>query len=476
MKNTKRFLPLGIVLLLMFSLLAVSASANSAQMQWRGTDITGAIVTDEKCPLVVEHEVLTFDIGQFPETHYQEVSDYLAYSGSVTAEYTFYNPADYSVEATLVFPFGAIPDYGYIRGRKTDEMLRYSDTEKYEISVDGNTIGRTLRHTLSFFGHQFELGEDMAKLYDGFMSDPFYSPDMMVSEYYYSPSGVDVETYPAATAAFTLSADPTKTKVCMKNQSGGKSLKDAVQMEGRVDLSEPFILYVIGERLEQPPEWKFYENGACEKEIEGTMIEANMEPTEPLTLKDFLLKEYDPDSGILDYDWYNAMVTALNYFEWEYGAIQSSEIGLDIPDRLMRWYEYEITLEPGQRIVNTVTAPIYPAIDSRYEPPIYEYTYLLSPAQTWTEFGTLDVVVNTPYYMTQSGPEGFQYNSPGYEMHLTGLPEGELTFTLCSESEPDAPSYSRYFPTEFLLVGVVLLVAVAVMIVYAQTAKKKKMK
>lgn len=124
MKNAKRFLSFSVVLLLMSSLLAVPASANSAQSQWEGTNATGAIVTGEDCPIIVEHEKLTFDIGQFPEQHYREVSDYLAYSGSVTAEYTFYNPADYSVDATLVFPFGAIPDYGLIRNSETDEMLR----------------------------------------------------------------------------------------------------------------------------------------------------------------------------------------------------------------------------------------------------------------------------------------------------------------------------------------------------------------
>ena len=287
----KRLVALCLTAVCSISLLAVPASANSAQMRWRGTDATGAIIADENCPLVVEHELLTFDIGQFPESYYREVSDYLAYSGSVTAEYTFYNPADYSMEATLVFPFGAIPDYGYIRDSETDEMLRYSDTEKYNITVDGKTIDRTLRHTLAFWGAQFELDEDMAKLHNGFMSDPFYSPDMPVTVYSFLPSNVDVETYRAATAAFTLSTDPTKTKVYMTNQSGGKLLEDAVQMEGWVDLNKPFFLYVIGERLEHSPEWKFYENGACEKEIEGTMIEAAMEPTAPLTLKDFLLKE-----------------------------------------------------------------------------------------------------------------------------------------------------------------------------------------
>lgn len=99
MKYTKRCLSLSIVLLLMFSLLAVPASANSAQTQWRGTDATGAIVTVDDCPIIVERELLTFDVGQFPDSYYQQVNEYLAYSGSVSAEYTFYNPADYTVDA-----------------------------------------------------------------------------------------------------------------------------------------------------------------------------------------------------------------------------------------------------------------------------------------------------------------------------------------------------------------------------------------
>ena len=473
MKYTKRLFSLGIVLLLMFSLLAVPASANSAQTQWDGTDSTGAIVDDENCPIVVEHENLTFDIQEFPESYYRGPESYLAYSGRVTAEYTFHNPADYTVNATLMFPFGAIPDYGHIWDNETEENLRYVDTEKYDITVDGTPIDKKLRHTLTFWGRQFELAEDLALLHDGFMEDAFYSPDMSVTRYTYLPSGVDKETYNAADAAFVLSADPAKTRVYVEGQGGGQTLEDGVRITAWVDLEKGPVVNVIGEPLEQMPEWKFYENGACEKEIDGTMT---LVSTETMTLREFALQEYDEASGILDYDWYNAFVSALNYFAWEYGAIHSTEIGFDISDRLMRWYEYKLTLEPGQRIVNTVTAPIYPSINSNWEPPIYEYTYLLSPAQTWAEFGTLDIVVNTPYYMTVSGPEGFQYNNPGYELHLTGLPEGELTFTLCAEAEPDAPSYNRYFPTEILLIGAAALVAIVVVIVFARAARKKRQK
>ena len=457
---------------LLSAMLVVPASANSAQTQWDGTDSTGAIVDDENCPVVVEHENLTFDIQEFPESYYREPESYLAYSGRVTAEYTFHNPADYTVNATLMFPFGAIPDYGHIWDNETEENLRYADTEKYDITVDGTPIDKKLRHTLTFWGRQFELAEDLALLHDGFMEDAFYSPDMPVTRYTYLPSGVDKDTYNAADAAFVLSADPAKTRVYVEGQGGGQTLEDGVRITAWVDLEKGPVVNVIGEPLEQMPEWKFYENGACEKEIDGTMT---LVSTETMTLREFALQEYDETSGILDYDWYNAFVSALNYFEWEYGAIHSTEIGFDISDRLMRWYEYELTLEPGQRIVNTVTAPIYPSINSNWEPPIYEYTYLLSPAQTWAEFGTLDIVVNTPFYMIESGTVlDIEKTDSGYAAHLDGLPEGELTFTLCSEQMTKIPANLGNAYPEILLIGaIILFVAVAAVVILIRRKKRR---
>ena len=339
----------------------------------------------------------------------------------------------------------------------------------------GEAIDCKIRHTLSPWGSQFDLDKDMSKLHDGFLEDPFYTPDVDVEIFIYSPSDVNTEAYPAATAAFILSVDPAKTKVYMENQSGGRLLENAVQMQGWVNPNEPFTIYVIGEPLKEQPKWKFYENGACEKEIGGTMIPANMAPAEPLTLKDFLLQEYDPDSGILDYDWYNAMVTALNFFEWEYGAIHSEEIDFNISDRLMRWYEYTLTLEPGQTLKNAVTAPLYPAIDAGYTPSLYSYTYLLSPAKTWAQFGELEVVVKTPYYMTESGIDGFTKTDGGYALTLPGLPESELTFTLSESETPQPPKWLSLYimPTEFIIVMAAVLAAVGVAVFLLSRRKKR---
>lgn len=439
--------------------------ANSAQSHWVGTNATGAIVTDEVCPIIVEDELLTFDTQEFPQQYYENVQEYLEYEGKVTAEYKFYNPSDYTVDATLVFPFGSIPDYGYLQDQESGERILNADTEKYAVTVNGEVIEKTLRHTLMFYGAQFDLEEDLQKLHDGYMTDDFYDPDLPVTKYTYQASDVDVETYNAATAAFVLSANPERTKVYMEQQCGGATVKDGVRLDTWVELENPFSVYVIGEVPGGYRKWKFYENGACEKEIDGVM---NLIDTEVITLRDFALSEYDEGTGILDYDWYNAIITSLKQFEWEYGAIHSTEVNMDIADQMMRWYQYDITMEPGERMINTVTAPIYPSIDSDYEPPVYEYTYLLSPAKSWQTFGNLDIIINSPYYMQESSPEGFSWNNPRYELHLTGLPEGELSFVLCEEKEAVAPK------REFSYMGIVIGGGVVLGIVAIGVVMKKR--
>ena len=464
--------PVALVCVFLLSaLLVVPASANSAQTQWEGVDSAGAIVRDGGSPIIVEKELLTFDIQEFPDNHYFDLDSYLAYSGKVTAEYTFFNPADYAVTATLLFPFGCEPMYA------TNEYYG-KDTEKYDILIDGQPVEKVMRYTLSSGFDQFELETDLALLHDDYVTDSFYTLDLPVTKYVFMPSGVDTETYGAADAGFDMVRDDPERRIYFVDQNGLHTQDDGdLRVHSGVENGEAITVYVIGQDYAEFPQWKFYQDGGVEdgEEIDGTMT---LESREELSFRDLALSKWSADSGVSEIDWYNAIVAMLtgssdstgsNLHLWDLGS-------LDLSRYLMRWYEYEISVGPGERIANTVTAPIYPDIDSRYEPPVFEYTYLLSPAQTWAEFGNLDIIVNTPYYMTVSGPEGFQYNNPGYELHLTGLPEGELTFTLCSEQEPKAPAFNGYVYPEILLIGAAILVTIVVVIVFTQAARKRRTK
>ncbi|MBQ6899510.1 MAG: hypothetical protein IJN72_01595 [Firmicutes bacterium] len=421
-----------LIIMCIMVLSAGAAWANSAQTSWEGQNRAGIIITDETCPLIVESELLTFDVQEFPENYYRSKEEYLSYQGKVTAEYTFHNPADYEVTATLAFPFGNEPDYAYDHNPDTEVRERNTDTGKYDIAVDGEKISSQLRHTFSYRYGQFDLEKDLPRLADGYMYDWFYNPDMKVTKYVYEVSGVDEDAYSAADLAFLWKADRSTRRVFLEDHSGLKNSEEGMLLSSWAENGKDKVVYIIGKLPDEPIEWKFYENGACTDEIAGsiTLVE-----TTEMTLKDFVKSYWTEESGVSETDWYNAVITQFNLSDFGQGIL-STDTSLDVSENLMRWYKYDITLGPGETIVNTVTAPIYPAIDGGGKVPVYGYEYLLSPASTWADFGKLDIVINTPHYMLDSSLKGFEKTESGYALSLDGLPEGELEFTLCSEEKP----------------------------------------
>ena len=66
----------------------------------------------------------------------------------------------------------------------------------------------------------------------------------------------------------------------------------------------------------------------------------------------------------------------------------------------------------------------------------HTFTYLLSPAQHWADFGALDVTVTAPEsspYVLHSSLPLEEAGERTYTAHFDGLPDGELTFTLYPE-------------------------------------------
>lgn len=253
---------------------------------WGGGGVNETTLLEEGCPIVVTNELLAFNLQEFPKDYYERENEFSDYSGELTAEYSFYNPTDEKVRATLAFPVGKRPEYYGI-----PEETKYV----YRIEAPGIEIG-------------------------------------------------NLETQ------LTINTANEKTKVAV--------------------------------------------NG------------------------------YRRD-----------------------------------------WNEYEISLEPGETIVNKVTAPIYPSINMEYKPYVYEYIYLTSPAKLWGDFGELKIVINTPFYMTDSSEKGFKKTETGYELMMKGLPEEELEFSLSEVKNPKIdPDIIWYEITLIIYVLGVPLLMVALLI------------
>ncbi len=445
-----------------------TARANSAQSTFSGVDATGAMMADAESPVIVEKERLTLDLNELPYNYYETEQAFLAYGGKATAEYTFYNPSQYTVTSKLLFPFGKAPDY-YVY----DSDGLPDDSLKYGITLNGEPLNAKIRHTYSD-ERQFSVNTDLALVCDGYTEDEIFSPETTLTEYKYFVGGLYGKNYTAPFAAFSVQKDEN-TAYILNSDGGGARIEGNTLITGTwVNDGETLLVYAVGEP--KAPQWKIYNDGGMRKAIDAQI---SLQTTRTLTFKDFATADWNENGTVSQTDWYNAYVAYLNANKQE-GYRFFRNPGGDLYESLTRWYEYEITFAPGQKIVNSVTVPMYPLINLDWEPTVYKYTYLLSPAKTWKEFGELEIEINTPYYMKSSKIEGFEKTDNGFSVNLDGLPDGELVFELCTEEKPArSENYKRSMLTTvlitvgFIVVPVVLPVAAIVIAIIVQRKKKK---
>lgn len=495
MKLKKTALCMAVVAILAVGVLlpksTATVSANSAQRYFHGADAFGTAYKGDSCPFVVEKENLTFNLNEFPSNYYEDKTTFLAYSGSVTAEYTFYNPSEYTVTANLAFPFGETPDYGYYRD-ENDKRIYGVDAEKYDILVGGEKVDKKVRYTY-FKGGDFSVEKDLPKICDEYVKDNFFSPETVVTEYTYVVGGknkdglIDETKYNSVCIAFDYAGDKEKTQIIFPKQSGYQWFKNKkARVDAWVENGAEIKLYVFGKPLDTPISFKCYKDGRTK---DGDEISGKVELTDTVTtnLKDLINSVCGEKSGmpfISELDLYNASVYSLNRREdYDYGIISNygSIFSDDFETYLMRWYEYEITLEPNERKTNSVTAPIYPSIDTGYSPSKNAYTYYLSPAKTWKSFGSIDITINTPYYLSNPSLNGFEKTDGGYKLSLSGLPDEELTFTLSSSENPTRiksgsgfiVALTIFLSVLFIVIPAVLL-AVIIIVVIRRNKKNAK--
>ena len=432
----KRMITLIFCLLIVIS--PVGVFANSAMTYWVGVDAQGVVTNNQDCPIVVEHEELILDIQELPSLDYDTTEEFLAYSPTATAKYTFYNPSDYTVTAKLLFPYGFSPDY-------TSDHGVVVDAQKYGAAVDGVPVETTRRVTLElpYSNSEFVLDDELPRLVDGYRSHEFYAPDMMVTKYVFTARDVNFDDYKPF-GRITLNVDPMTTRYLFSYgyfHNGIRSVNNGdsfIQNDVWLEPGYTTELYMIGTQTELP-NWEIFDGKEKERPIDGAM---DLVETQTMTLEEMIMAYYPAEYGISKSDWYNAVLDSFDRYSQENGQTSSELLrGDDVDIRLflLNWYEYEITLEPGQRIENTVTVPFYPDIDEDYEPAVYNYTYLLSPASTWADFGTLDITVHTPFHLIGESTVELEKTADGYAASLDGLPEGELEFTLCTAEDPEEP-------------------------------------
>lgn len=466
MKNKLKSIIAATTLLVMLPFTITPSSANSRPQEWNGTTSSGAIVADGDIPIVVENELLTIDVATLPYASYDSIDDFLAYDSRLEAKYTFYNPSDMTVTAKLLFPFGEYPEYARLSFGSNGETKLGNDYDKYGVKVNGEDVETKVRY--SYCMDDAYIEEYANTISDEYRVDEIFNSETSVTKYTY-----EINNYADSMINVSLSFFETKNRIFIRGRSAMGT--DFVCEEYIYPNSSNTVsFYVIGEPISAEP---IIKARSTEDKKETQDYDCKLVNKQTSDFKTFISK-YKENKDISDVDWYNLCVESLyssserNYTESGVRVIDASIDLKYIFNHTMRWYEYEITLEPGERIVNSVTAPIYPAIEAWDKPIEYHYTYLLSPAVGWADFGRLEIVINTPYEMSETNLEGFEAFDGGYRLVREGLPtdsEGkakDLTFTLLNDGNTPLHQQSA----GDLILNIVLIALIVVLLPIALVA------
>lgn len=383
-------------------LFSTAVFANSAPVFITAGEAARGVIPREELPLTVEKEILTFDIQklEMEETDY-DVTEAADHSGTVTAEYYFNNPTKETITTKLAFAHGV-------------ERVNTS----CEVRLNGEPVESEIRYTYIGDEKKFYGPEDVRKIRDDYEEDDFFHPEMPVTKYVFNikyPSSVDVS--PLAGFYYSI-PEGAKARIMIPvrpSQSGIFSRS--------VENGEAIDVYVFGETDGVRMEWQV-------NLPTGEVVTALPEKESEMTLLDFAALSMKGTSGISAVDSYNTVIDGMN--ERRHFDIIPSFLPEYAYDTTM-WIEYELTIGPEETAVNSVKAILSPEWYNYKKNPQFTYHYLLSPAKSWKQFGSIDVIINTPHKLYGNSDEGFEETETGYKRHFDVLPDGELSFCLTPE-------------------------------------------
>ncbi|MDE6373919.1 MAG: hypothetical protein K2L72_05400 [Clostridia bacterium] len=453
-----------------------AAFANSGPSKEFGVTASGIIVREEGSALAVERERLVFDLQDFPEPYYGETPT--EYEASVTAEYTFVNTSGNTVHTSMAFPICVKPYYAY----GYEEENYYPDTPT--ITVDGSVIDCEVRHTYNAYKN---FDESVADIYDGWYEDGFYSPDLPVTAFCVA---LDKESdYRLSTGEFSrvvakgrVTCGAGARFMCPDFDSLNGDMR--FYFSSNPNYSNIYTFYVLGDASQFSCEWRVEKN-FTDITFADKKTDLKVEATEEgaTTLKELILSKRGEKHTVSEQDYYNAF--ALNFLTDGGASAEAGYAGFafTLDERnFCTWYTYETEVAPYGKIVNSVTAPMYPTIMFTYRPYKYEYVYYLSPAAKWKYFEELEIEIKTPFFLSDA-PAGFERTESGYRAVFDGLPQGELSFKLCAEERPltkilgfwiDGAKFRRTLSVAFSVLGGVAAGAVAIVVTVILVKKYKK--
>lgn len=404
-----------------FLIFVPAACANSAPSYWQAYPSSEMLAVDAACPVTVEEEQLTFDFSDNQEYG----SDYSP-AARVTAVYEMANPTKETQTVQMAFPFVA----SAARLSMSQLDIEYDgQSVPYEIYLDPETA---------------DSSEDAAEQFSYGGVGQIQRQELSVPGFDLRENAVLYRFLPAASGSeeqeltLTFRVDPMKTRVLGSGFTRFSYSDDGVCTLGaRISARFPVELLVLGGAFS-------YESALADEN--GNPADRSLCETQRETvitrqyLLDRLRAQLDPETSdaVSDTQLLNLCLARLDAYSSGTGfAVLEDLTGAIYANRIVTLV-YTVEFPPESTRKVSVTYPASGIMDRRETvTPTYRYTYLLSPAKNWADFGALNIRIippgEAPYVIDSTialdkGEDGV------YKAALDGLPDTELTFTLYAKS------------------------------------------
>ena len=405
--------------------------------------------------MVIENQDIIYNIYNFPAINGEASNE--GYSANVQTKYTLLNPTNKEITVRVSVPIDYVPAYYGIEDNY--------ELSKYSISLNGHQIDPELRHAVDYDDQYRNLSNFGALVSDEYLSNEFCSPDTTVTKYTFKQSDVE-----KSQSYMGFDINDSELHGSLLYIKGGysthlKNGNDRIYViAGENGCTRE--LYVFGKDLTHLPEWTVYKDVGVD---DGDEVAGKIEyvSKETMTFNDFAFMHYDESLGINEVDWFNMAANEVSFFFNRDFLATLYGMNTAFISYRVSGFIYEITLAPGERVVNTINVPIYPSIETEYNPYTYQYSYILFQGNAEMFTGKINVNINTPYYLIDG--DGFEKTDGGYSMTMDAmetLSDGSsviydrFEFTLCESENPEEIGKDGLTILAILLLPIILVITV----------------
>ena len=457
MKNTIKCMTAGAMAFLLCVLAVMPVFAMSPLTPDYGMDVYSVFPKGRRSNLRLDSLALTYDISEMPKESYSDTNDFLAYSSTLRMDYTLYNPTDTEQTVQLYFAAGNLPQYATGIGR---EYSSAQHAAACRVEIGGEQITPELRHVWTPFTSEqqatydtYDPREYVENLRDTYAQHALLTPDLPVRIYTYQPISDQGEThfYYDMSASFDHAA--SRTLVFTNDYAGATQKNGKTILVQRVWEDALVKLYVLGEDIGEVA-WTLTDDDGA---VKG---KAKLLETQDTTFGELAMQYYDPDTGVLEHDWYNAVLDMMEYSRLTGTGVLGAElqwVNFDLASNLQTFLSYSVTLAPGRRTVNTVTTPVYPDAMHYYQPTAGTFRFHFHGGFDWKSVGKYTVRINTKYKIMPDevnsvSVDDYQKDRNGYTLPERTTPTHAYTFTLCKSKNPVMTADFGFFLIVFMVV------------------------